>query len=156
MPDPRQLAAAKNVVASSAAGRALQAMMVERRAYVENLAEQAVRNGHLQGFVQLDGSGETDVQIRFPMEFVEKPIFTYGHEMGPNQSATQGAFPIASATVLNWDIRKAPGDNDIYIGAHVGVVVLGPPEMISILHYSFQGQSFSGPSGSNTTVTGKL
>lgn len=156
MPDPRQLAAAQTIVASSAAGRALQGMMVERRSYVENLAEQTVRNGQLQGFVQLDGSGETDVQITFPMEFAEKPLFTYGHELGPNQSATRGAFPIASATVLDWIVRKAPGDNDIFIGAHVGVVVLGPPDMISILHYCFQGQSFSGPSGGQTSVTGVL
>lgn len=156
MSDARQNAYAERIIASSAAGRALQGMMAQRRNYVENLVEQSVRNGQLQGFVQLDGSGETDVQILFPMEFLEKPIFTYGHEMAPNQAAQRGAFPIASATVLNWITRKTPGENEVYVGAHVGVVVLGPPEMISILHYSFQGQSFSGPSGNNTTVTGRL
>lgn len=130
--------------------------MAARRSYVENLAEQAVRNGQLQGFVQLDGSGETDVQVTFPLEFLEKPIFTYGHELAPNQSPERGAFPIASATVLSWVTRRTPGDNFTYVGANLGVVVLGQSDMVSILHYCFQGQSFSGPTGDNTSVTGRL
>ena len=84
--------------------------------------------------------GEGVVSVTFTYSFVQKPIFTFGQELGLNQSATTGSFPLLTACVHRWDTIMA-GYTVIYLGATIGFVVSGSINQKSFLHYSFRGQA---------------
>lgn len=134
---------------SQAIGRATRDALYTHRVYVETLAEQSIRNGAVVGFCEIEGEGESIIQIPFPLQFIEKPIFTAGLELPANISFKWGEFPFWSATVGSW--VTAPAENEpLYVGATVGALVLGPPR--SILHYRFEAQSFTNPTTTSITM----
>lgn len=134
---------------SNSVQRALQA----QRVYVENLDEQSVRDGAAVGMVELDGEGESVIEIAFPIKFLEKPIFSAGLELGDSVWLRYGQFPIWSATVGGWSTTPADGD-PIYVGAVLGVVVSGAAR--SVLHYRFEGRSLTNPSGDALSMSATL
>lgn len=146
---------------SSAAVRALatqlnssmQRAIRDQRNYVESMAQQSVRDGHVHGFITLPSDGESMVSVTFPISFMEKPLFTYGLEMAPNTWINHGSFPIHSATVTNWTIQR-PADSTLWVGATLGIVTIGA--MRSILHYSFEGRTFTMPVGTELSVSSPL
>lgn len=152
----RAAVAAYNAQLASALGQAMARAQHQRRTYTEQLDEQSVRNGDVQGFAEIDGSGEVLVKLRFPVSFMEKPLFTYGFELGENQSVETRAFPMPTAVVVGWDTRLVSSKQTLYNGATVGIVIMGPSELKMILHYRFAGQSFTNPVGPDTSVTGSL
>jgi hypothetical protein len=132
---------------------AMQRTIRNQRNYVETLAEQATRDGHVHGFITLPADGEVVVTVAFPISFMEKPLFTYGLEMDDNTWIAQGSFPIHSATVIAWSTRK-PSDSTLWVGASLGIVTVGA--MRSILHYSFEGGTFTSPVGTEPSVSSTL
>ena len=131
----------------------MQRAIRDQRTYVETLAEQGVRDGNVHGFINLPQDGETMVTVKFPVSFMEKPLFTCGLEMAENTWITQGAFPLYSATVTNWTTQR-PADSTIWIGVTLGIVTIGA--MRSILHYNFQGRTFAAPVGTEQSVASPL
>jgi hypothetical protein len=127
----------------------IQRSIRDQRTYVETMAEQTIRDGHVHGFIELASSGELVADVRFPISFAEKPLFTYGLEMGDNTWLAQGDFPIHSATVTRYTTQR-PADSVIYVGASLGIVVIGAAR--SILHYSFEGRTFTVPTGTELTI----
>lgn len=125
----------------------------DQRNYVETLAEQAVRDGHVHGFIKLPSDGESIVKVQFPISFAEKPLFTCGLEMDDNAWVSQGSFPIYSATVISWTNRR-PADTELFVGASLAIVTVGA--MRSILHYSFEGQVLTSPVGTEQSVSSSL
>jgi acylphosphatase len=125
----------------------------DQRTYVETLAEQATRDGHVHGFIKLPADGEIVVTVHFPIAFMEKPIFTNGLEMDNNTWISQGSFPIYSATVVAWTTQK-PSDATLWMGASLGIVTIGA--MRSILHYSFEGRTFTSPIGTELSIGSPL
>lgn len=125
-----------------------------RDAYVRNetLNEQTVKDGTAVGFVDIEGAGEILVEISFPLQFFEKPIFTCGFELR-DTFTEYGAFPEWSATVTTWRTRT---DNDtlFYTGAVVAVRTFNTTH--STLHYSFGARAFTNPSGPDTSVEATL
>jgi len=85
-------------------------------------------------------TGEGLLVINFPFAFTEKPVFTYGHELAPNNYAVPGAFPGLSATVHAWTTRPAGGAS-LWMGAIIGFVVTGSVNQKSLLHYNFCGKA---------------
>jgi hypothetical protein len=121
---------------------------VQRRAdYGEHLAEQRVKNGSVHGFAEIRGSGESLVDLSFPIDFLEKPLFTAGLELGDNTWPTSRQFPMWSATIVDWvevdDGESAP----LHTGATVAVVTNNVGDGIVILHYSFAGRTSATSSG---------
>lgn len=136
-------------VLSAGLASSVQRALANQRNYTETLSEQAVRDGTAAGFVELEGEGESTVEITFPIRFIEKPIFTTGLELADNVWLSFGSFPLWSATIGGW--TTAPAENEpLIIGALVGVYVTGAAR--SILHYRFQGRSLTNPSGGDTTM----
>lgn len=135
---------------------ALQQQAAHRRNYVEHLDEQSVRNGGVEGEVEISDQGESMVEIFFPIEFLEKPNFGHGLELAPNQSPERGRFPLYGATVFSWKTKRGTNGRITWVGAQVGVSVLAINGLKMILHYSFRGQSFTNPSSSTASVTGTL
>jgi hypothetical protein len=107
----------------------------------------------VHGFITLPADGEVVVTVAFPISFMEKPLFTYGLEMDDNTWIAQGSFPIHSATVIAWSTRK-PSDSTLWVGASLGIVTVGA--MRSILHYSFEGGTFTSPVGTEPSVSSTL
>lgn len=141
-----------NVVAAQL-NATLQRSIRDQRTYVETLAQQAVRDGHVHGFIDLASSGEIVATVTFPISFMEKPVFSFGLEMGDNQHLNYGDFPICSAVIASW-VTQEPGDSTLYVGAQLGIVVVGVAR--SILHYKFEGRSYTTPVGTEQNVSGPL
>jgi hypothetical protein len=131
----------------------MQRAIRDQRQYVETLAEQATRDGHVHGFIDLPSDGEVLVSIQFPISFMEKPLFTSGLEMAENAWIAYGSFPIHSATVTGWAMQR-PADSSLWVGATLGIVTVGA--MRSILHYSFEGRTFTSPVGTEQSVSSPL
>lgn len=129
--------------------QSMQRAIRDQRTYVETMAEQTIRDGHVHGFVELASDGEFVATVKFPISFAEKPLFTYGLEMGDNTWLAQGDFPIHSATVARYDTQR-PADSTLYVGATLGIVVVGARR--GVLHYSFEGRTFTVPTGTELTV----
>jgi hypothetical protein len=134
---------------NQAVARSLQQGQQQYRRYTETMADQSMRDGATVGTVTIDGEGEAVVDVTFPITFSEKPIFTAGLELGDNTWLQYGTFPIWSATVGVWRTTPAEG-SPLYVGATLGVVVLGVPR--SILHYRFQALSFTNPVNASTSL----
>lgn len=118
----------------------------------ETLSEQTVKDGAAVGFVDIEGAGEILIEISFPLQFFERPLFTAGFEL--RDTFTEfGKFPEWSATVAAW---RTLTDNDtlFYIGALVAVRTFNTTH--STLHYSFQARAFTNPSGPDTSVEASL
>jgi hypothetical protein len=98
----------------------MQRAIRDQRNYVETLAEQAIRDGHVHGFLHLPQDGESVVTVQFPISFMEKPLFTYGLEMDENAYIARGSFPIHSATIISWTTRR-PSDSTLWVGATLGI-----------------------------------
>jgi hypothetical protein len=135
--------------------RSLQEAMKSRKVYTENLDEQSVRNGTVQGFVELDGAGEALVDITWPLTFLEKPVFAPGLELADNNWLEDGNFPLWSATVVRWNAPMLSGYPS-YRGALLGIVVFATPDTQSILHFTFEAQSYTSPTGLAQSLTGTL
>jgi hypothetical protein len=131
----------------------MQRAIRDQRNYVETLAQQATRDGHVHGFITLPSDGEVVVSVSFPLSFMEKPLFTYGLEMDDNTWIAPGSFPIHSATVIAWETAR-PADSTLWTGSTLGVVTIGA--MRSILHYSFEGRTFTSPVGTERSVSAPL
>jgi hypothetical protein len=97
---------------------------------------------------------ESTVTIPFVQTFTEEPLFTFGSALDTNQSATAGAFPTASATVLSWNVSVV-GASQAFYGATVGIVASGTDGLKMHIHYSFVGKALSFPvSASSVNSTG--
>jgi hypothetical protein len=135
---------------SSRLALSLQRFTQSNRSYTESLADQRVRDGAALGFIEIDTAGESVATIGFPMLFVERPVFTYGLELGESSYLAAGSFPIVSACVASWT-TKDQGLSTMYAGATVGILVTGPTGK-AILHYSFQARSYVNPVGATTSM----
>lgn len=131
----------------------MQRTMEERRVYTESQADLMIRDGFAQGTVDLEGVGESIVDIAFPIKFLEPPIFAPGLELRGSVSLAAGSFPIWAATIANWFTENL-SSSVLYVGAAVAVVVLDAPR--SKLHYSFSGRSYRTPVDSSTNVSQTL
>lgn len=149
---PKSPVHAANLLASQFSA-VLQRTIRQQRSYVEHISEQTIRDGSAQGFIELGSDGEIVATVEFPIAFAEKPLFTTGLELADDAWLTYGAFPIWSASVSGWITQKTP-DSTLYIGAELGIVVIGPTH--TILHYSFQGRSFTAPTGGDLSVGSPL
>jgi hypothetical protein len=138
---------------ANAFSTAIQKSIEQRHTYTSTQTAQLVRDGTAQGVVEIEGAGESLIEIKFPIRFVESPIFTAGLELRSNASLTWGAFPTWSATVGYWHTESV-ANSKIYTGATLGVVIFNAAR--SLLHYSFEGRSYANPVDSSTSVAQTL
>lgn len=120
--------------------------MMDRRDEAQTRRElQLVNDGLAMGMVSLSGAGESTATVDFAMSFAEKPIFSFGFELGPSSWVEQGSFPIGTAIVLSWN-TKALNEMTVWVGAVLAMVITGVSGP-SACHYKFMGRSLSTPSG---------
>jgi hypothetical protein len=146
------LAHAQSLLANTMSS-VMQRTMEQRRQYTEAHANALVRDGVAQGIVELEGSGETIVDVLFPIRFSELPIFAPGLELRGNASLQMGDLPVWSATVGRW-ITENVSNSTLYAGATIGIVTFNAPR--ANFHYSFAGRSYVTPVDSSNSVTQTL
>jgi hypothetical protein len=104
------------------------------------------------GEVTIYGVGtasEATAVVTFPNVFIEKPTFTYGWELAPNQGATQGSFPVGTAFILQWTNPTTTTPYLAYTGATIATVTSGVDGQQLILHYSFTGRALAYPASAS-------
>lgn len=93
------------------------------------------------------GTGEVSIDVKFPVRFGERPIFTFGGELGENQSPTGGIYPTISAVVQSWDKvdEIQPGYGGYYLGATILVVTTGREGQRMWLHWAMEAKALRNP-----------
>jgi len=131
-----------------------------RAAAAARIAAARVQQANQAGTFTVTGTGEATFVVTFPLIFMDKPIFTFGSELGPNQTLVAGSFPTASATVSQWTTKSGTLKVTYYIGATIVVVVTGPAGATGAtgqsmqIHYNFTGRVFSPQPSTPINTTG--
>lgn len=112
----------------------------------DRINDSTIKRTEVEARIKLVGSGEANMEVTFPVVFVERPSFVFGHELEENHSPEATNFPVCSATVLRWILKERPDDRAYYVGCDVGAVALGKSDMESYVHLVFKGDAIRGPS----------
>lgn len=110
------------------------------------IMDMGVSNQRLSGLFMFQGNGEGRKEVQFPVKFIEKPVFYFGGELGPNQSIVDGYFPTVSVVVGAWQTLKRPPVTNLYYGCTLIVVVTGHADQKLVIHWHVEGKALSDPS----------
>lgn len=122
----------------------IQRGLENRRTNESRIHEQTVKIHKLQGRVLIQGSGESSINVTFPVTFTTRPGFSFGSEIAENVPPTGGNFPSVTAAVARWDkVEKLPGVFH-YNGAVITIVILGNPGYMYV-HWHMEGKAFRNP-----------
>lgn len=93
-------------------------------------------------FINIIGAGEGLAQVSFGVDFVEKPLFTAGFEMLPNQALVPGKYPSVTSGVFTWaEKRRSDNGLPLYQGASICIVATGATDLHALVHVNFQGKA---------------
>jgi hypothetical protein len=134
----------------------IQSNLEWRRYDLERADSFTAKYSVVQGAVYIGGAGEALAAVAFPVLFFERPIFTFGHELADNTWPVAGQFPVASASIAQWDIKVRPDTKQYWVGAELAICLTGPSDMRSHLHFRFSGQAFRNPVSADTNTTDTL
>lgn len=123
----------------------VQTSLERRRSQVEEYGNVAIKYSIVEGTIPLEGTGEAVTTVNFPIQFVEKPIFGFGHELEDNSWPESGTFPTASVTVVSWTVVARDESRKYFAGAEIALVVTGAEAMKSSVHFQFSGRAFRNP-----------
>lgn len=135
--------------------RSIQQNLERRRTQLAQQDAMTVKYSVVEGDIPVTGAGETLATVRFPIQFTEKPMFTFGHELADNVWPIPGAYPMVSATVVSWTKIERSGSRQYWTGASVAIVIDGAAAQ-SILHFHFSGRAFRNPAADPARTTDTL
>ena len=119
-----------------------------RDQYLSDMQSLAGGQNTMSGESRINGAGDIKLFLQFACQFSEKPIFTFGGEIMETKSLEEGNFPSISAFVYDWITEERPPTSVFYTGAILAVSITGgDPTSKYIIHWSFSGRGFTGPSG---------
>lgn len=95
------------------------------------------------GQFQLDGAGEAEVQITFPVSFSAKPLLSFSGEVRDGDILVSARMPSISMMVLRWTVEDNPPYSVLYTGAVLGVVTSGPPGTRMYATWHMDGTAFT-------------
>lgn len=116
-----------------------------RRGEVERSESMYGRVFTVVGFIELNGCGEALVDVNFPVWFIERPAIGGAGEVGEGAVLTGANYPIFSVGAVKWVTEDKPGGARYYTGAQLAVVVLGPSNQKSVIHWQAQGKALVAP-----------
>lgn len=93
----------------------------------------------------LNGAGESEVQVVFPVSFSEVPRLSSGFEVREGDMLTPTKMPTMSMSVTRWIIEDRPPYSSLYTGAVLGVVVTGPKGQRVLVSWHMDGIAYSNP-----------
>ena len=112
----------------------------------------------IQGKFLIQGAGEANIPVNFPVYYLSAPHLTFGGELPDDSPPVPGLFPTISVVVLRWELdQRGREENEsesriYYRGANLGVVTTGPEGLSLIVHWQVSGLAISNPvTGGETT-----
>ncbi len=127
--------------------------METRRETIRRIDAMTVKVTRFSGRLLVGGTGEGSVDVPFPVEFVERPIFNFGGELDSNHRATAGRYPTVSAVIVDWVIVGAnKGTEGRFRGATLAVTSRGTAGQKMWIHYTFEGKALRNPVKTNDTT----
>lgn len=136
--------------------RSLQSSLQIREDEMRRSASVAGGLSVVYGKVKILGTGAGIVDLSFPISFVERPVFTFGHELEQGFTSLDVAdYPTFSASVFDWDEGKGK-QIPLIIGCTVGVRVTGEENSESYMNYQFMGRAMVNPSGSSKRIEANI
>lgn len=130
----------------------------KRRRNVEQVNDIVAREHVISGQVPISGSGDAEVEVRFPVYYTQKPLMYFGGEMAENQATALSVFPTISVVVGEWNIEVLDqtetrlAGRHFYVGARLFIVTTGDVDMIA--HWHMTGIAITNPTGAITGTTG--
>jgi len=106
----------------------------------------------IPGFRELLGAGEILIEVSFPVNFIELPVFTYGASLAPGTELISGQYPVVSAVVAYWQVKQEGDSSEQFVGAELAVTASGPTDQRLLLNWQFSGVALTNPVGSQRTV----
>lgn len=122
-----------------------------RRAQIGRLQNLGVALTTVTGSVVVAGVGETQRDIPFTVNFIERPSVTFGPEL-LDSGFTGGRMPSARGVVLSWKKKDYGTGREYTVGATVGVVATGVDGQTLALHWVAVGKAFRNPIESSVEV----
>jgi hypothetical protein len=120
----------------------IQRALNQRRAKEASMNEFGVQQFNLSGQLKISGAGETSVEVKFPVRFLEKPMFSCGWELEGNQDLVHGAFPGGHCVVYQWIYTDVPAaQHRFFTGAKLAIQTRGTNHQNMFLVYHFSGLS---------------
>lgn len=92
------------------------------------------------------GPGEQTRDVNFPVWFQEKPVCSFGGELGDNNVLRDGNFPWCSVMVAEWDTEDV-NSTTFYRGATLVLVCGGSGGGDATLHWRAEGKALANPVG---------
>lgn len=132
--------------------RVVQRSLDQRRQDVERIADQTPKYTVVEGLANIDGVGEGQVDVVFPILFMEEPIWGGDFALATNQTVT--SFPTFDKFLVKWTTINKAGGRTYYSGARIGVLIDGDDGLKTVLHYRFSGTAFTEPTGAVSTAVG--
>lgn len=122
-----------------------------RRSDIVHSQETQATEHIVKGSTEIEGAGETFLEVAFPVVYINKPTFMLAGELGSLSSPVPGAFPTLSAIVVSWDIDTPDLDlygaslRQHYRGATLAVVTTGVETQTMRVHWTFMGMAITNP-----------
>lgn len=110
----------------------------------------------IPGFKELLGAGEILIEVTFPVRFIQIPVFTYGASLAPGTQLVDGSYPVVSAVVAYWQVKRLDEGEEVsrehFTGAELAVTASGPTDQRLLLNWQFSGMALTNPVGSERSV----
>lgn len=122
-------------------------MAEQRRRRIERTDDMSVKDTASSGRTLFQGLGEVLYDLKFPVGFSTRPIFTYGAELDDGYSPVGNEFPYINAVIVAWDVKnRVDGAFDGYfVGCTIAITVGGSVDQQTWLHWSFRGAAIRNP-----------
>jgi hypothetical protein len=123
----------------------IRAALSRREGTTTRTAQIAPGEFRVFGFVDLIGTGEVDVDVNFPVSFVDLPVITGSGIMAEGQSLVAGEYPIWNVGGASLVYDEKPGGSRLYRGARLAIVCSGHEGMLSTATWIAQGRALVNP-----------
>lgn len=121
-------------------------LMDKRNRDLARVDDMTVKHTRVVGRALVVNAGEAAVELRFPVLFGNRPIFTFGGELHDNHHATLLQYPTVSAVITDWVTEPTgTGLEPRYKGARIAMVTTGQADQQMWLHYSFEAKAIRNP-----------
>lgn len=118
----------------------------QRRNDLARIDRMTVKITRVTGRVLVKGAGEVGIDVNFPVQFTERPSFTFGGELDDNSTARALSYPTVSAVVGEWTKRKkSAGFDGYYTGARLLIVTTGIDTQRLWVHWAMEAHAIRNP-----------
>jgi hypothetical protein len=120
----------------------------------------------VSGFREILGAGENLIDVAFPVNFIQIPMFVNGSSLAPGSELVDDNYPVVSAIVAHWYVDEpdlelyGSSARQFFKGAQIALTATGPETQRILFSWQFTGMAISSPMAGqrkipNTFETGR-